>query len=135
MRKGFVSLLVMMVVLFCSACTDFEKNAHNTLLVAGKSYDLSMKTCGTLYKEGKITEQQKQKVVDLGTVYYGAYNGAVDALLIYHDTQGGDTAKQKVSTALTSMIFKFNDFVDAYNDIVKGINGINQEMKLKELKE
>ena len=137
MRKGlgFSSVLVALLLLFCAGCSDFEKNAHNTLLIAGKSYALSMKTCGKLYKEGKITEQQKQKIVDVGTIYYGAYNGAVDALLIYHDAKDKDTAKQKVSTAISSVVFKFNDFVDAYNDVVKGIEGINQEAKLKELKE
>lgn len=135
MRKGMCFLICFLAMIFMQGCADFEKQAYTSVLAAGKTYDISMKTAARLYEEKKITEEQKTKILAVGTVYYGAYQASVEAMLVYHDAKDKDAAKDKARQAVTSMILRFNTFIDCYNDIVKGIEGLNPETKLEELKE
>ena len=133
--RFFVMMLGVLTMALLSGCGDFEKQAYNTVLVAGKTYDLTMKTAGSLYAEKKITEEQKKVIIAAGTIYYGAYQAAVEALLVYHNTKEKESAKEKASLAVSQMILKFNAFIECYNDITKGIEGLSPETKLEVLKE
>jgi len=51
------------------------------------SYDTGMKTVADLYRQGRITEREKQTIISIGTTYATAHNLAVEALAKYEETK------------------------------------------------
>lgn len=74
-------LVLAMAVIW--GCADFTRNAYRTLAVSQATYDGTLTTLGSLYKEGKMTEEDKAKAVELGRLYKNAHNDAVSALEAY----------------------------------------------------
>lgn len=77
------------------ACADFTRNAYRTLAVSQATYDGTLTTLGALYKEGKLSEEEKRKAVELGRVYKDAHNDAVSALEAYVLAPKGTEEEQK----------------------------------------
>jgi hypothetical protein len=94
--KRFCSLLVVLCLVL--ACATFTQNAYRTLTVSYQAYDATLSTMGDLYKEGKITEAQKDDAIKIARGYKLAHNDAVAALADF-ETNGGDTNKAAYTKA------------------------------------
>ena len=98
MEKNRSALLIGMVVLaFCMvACAGhFVKNSFRTLAFSQSAYDTTMNTAASLYREGKISADDKARIIEAGNLYYQAHNSAVEALAKYVASDYKDeTAKQ-----------------------------------------
>ncbi len=85
--------VLLVLVLALIACATFTRDAYRTLTVSYQAYDVTLSTMGDLYREGKITEAQKAKAIELGRAYKLGHNGAVVALAKYEES-GGEANKQ-----------------------------------------
>ena len=71
------------VIVLIAACASFSQNAYKSLAVSQQTYDATLSALGDLYKQGKVSEAVKTKVIEAGTLYKTAHNQAVQALLNY----------------------------------------------------
>lgn len=106
--------LVMLTLLI--ACASFTKNSYRTLVLSDQTYDATFTTLGELYKEGKITEDEKKNAVELGRVYKSAHNNAVDAVAAYEEAGGyGETSA--VEAAILKASDSLADLLSYYRKI------------------
>jgi len=92
MKRALQASILLLVVLALVACATFTRDAYRTLTVSQQTYDTTLSVMGDLYREGKVTEAQKAKAIELGRAYKLAHNGAVTALVRYEE-QGGQASK------------------------------------------
>lgn len=124
--------LIFILLVFCFACTgdQVEKNAYRALSVMSATYDGIMLSAGDAYKNKLITEDQRNKIVDVGNVFYGTFHTANSALASYIKVrdEGGNVDKAQgdmvlaVNLALEAMM----NFTAYYNDVASGIEGMKK---------
>lgn len=85
-RKSLFLFVSLVVLMFSFACATVDKTSYKTLYVSQTTYDTTMTMLGDLYKQGKITEKQKQKIIDKAKKYKEAHNLAVNAFLKYKES-------------------------------------------------
>lgn len=129
-------MLVMLVMAFCAACEkDFATSSYSTLSALGHTYDGVMTAAGDAHKAGIINDETKEKIVDAGNVFYGSYHAAVNALEIYvkakDSNSGVADAKNVVTQALSKAVFNMNEFIEQYNRIASGVNGMKTWSKVE----
>ena len=106
------------LALFLCACVTFTTDAYRTLVVSQQSYDATLSAMGDLYREGKITEAQKDEAIKIGRAYKLAHNGAVASLAKYEETkQEADKnayaqAASTASAALAKLIAYCRPFIE-----------------------
>ena len=91
---------------------------YNALKTTGELYYFSFNSLGSLYSQGLITEEEKQKIVDIGHKYWSAHQAAVSALALYERTRQAPE-KQKVETALREAQKLYGEFVDLIQPFLK----------------
>lgn len=113
---GFKLAAVLLLIVALAACASvtFTRDAYRALAAAGSTYDMAMKSAGSLYKEGKIHDQQKAQIISVAGKYRLAYFTAIDALAAYEKNRTG-TTKTNAEMAILS-------YQDALADLVKLIN-------------
>lgn len=109
--------------------TDFTKITYRTIHTMGTMYDVLMRTAGELYKEKLITEEQKAQLIDLGYIYYGSYQGLVTAFETYEKSKN-DEDKISITLMVIETVKKYNKVLEYYNDVTKGIKGVQQWTKI-----
>lgn len=102
--------VLFLVALALIACATFTRDAYRTLAVSYQTYDTTLSVVGDLYKEGKVTEAQKTKVIALGRTYAAAHNGTVIALANY-ETVNTDISKQAYVSAAINAAKALAEFV------------------------
>jgi hypothetical protein len=119
MRKYQIFILLMaMLMLAGCAGKDFVTNAHDILGVSKTTYDSQLNIAGDLYRQGYITEDQKNKAIEHGTTYMLVHNEATAALLEYRINENED-AKQKYLDTISDVLSRLSFLID----YVKGIKG------------
>ena len=106
-------LLVFLAILFlvASCGASFSKNAYRALGTSSVAYDVAMKTTADLYHQKVVGEDVKTKAIELGNIFWAAYNSAIDALAAYEKTRTAED-KVKVETALNEANAAFVKFLD-----------------------
>jgi len=103
MRKRLISrtsiVTVCIIGLFMAGCASFTKNTYRALSVAKETREVGLSSMGDLYRQGKITEEQKDEIIKVGNEYRDAYLIAVDALVAYVTTEKAED-KTKLQTAM-----------------------------------
>ena len=103
MRTKISILILMLGVLFlvvsCAYNIGLVGSTYKLLLTSQISYDTGMKVAADLYRQGRITDREKEAIIAVGTLYAEAHNLAVAALANYEKTK--DSADQE---RLTSQI-------------------------------
>lgn len=123
-----LSFLALFFVVMLAACTadEFEKNTYKTLVVAGTTYDTTMKMVGEAYKNGTITEEQKDMVVGFAEIYYASYMVSVETFkqYLFVKSSGADASdiKTKVIQGLVVTSTALTEFVNAYNSLASERN-------------
>jgi hypothetical protein len=74
---------ILLIALLTFSCAATSQNTYKVLSVSFQTYDTVLTAVSDLYKQGHISEVQKQKVINAGSVYKEAHNAAVAALLQY----------------------------------------------------
>ena len=105
------ALAILVVLLLVASCASFSKNAYRALGTSSVAYDVAMKTTADLYHQKVVGEDVKTKAIELGNIFWAAYNSAVDALAAYEKTRTAED-KVKVETALNEANAAFVKFLD-----------------------
>lgn len=93
---GLVALaLIILSVMFHACAGSFSQGAYNALNVSKSTYDATLTTAAELYKEGQITDADKEKIIEYGNAYMLVHNEAVEALLDYQAASGDQQAEAK----------------------------------------
>ena len=103
------------------ATTSFETDAYRTIAISKTAYDIVLTGMGALYKEGKISEDVKDKAIELGRIYKTAHNEAAEALALYVET-GNENHQQRylILVAITaSALVKLVTYCQPYLEVDK----------------
>jgi hypothetical protein len=99
----------------------FAKTGYQTLVVAGQSYDVTMRAAADAYSAGHIDAGQKAAVIEYGTIFHGVYHLAREALDTYVTTlrAGGDDPGlyRAAATALADVWSKLDDLITYARDL------------------
>lgn len=76
-----------------------QTTAYKALRSAADTYDATMKTVATLYKQGIISTDVKAQAIKYGNVFRTAYGRAIDVL-----ESGGTPSMATVSAALADLL-------------------------------
>ena len=115
MRTKISILILMLGVLFlvvsCTYNIGLVGSTYKLLLTSQISYDTGMKVAADLYRQGRITDREKEAIIAVGTLYAEAHNAAVAALANYEKTKGSAdqerlTSQIAVATAALSKLLK-----------------------------
>lgn len=114
-RNKFLALaLTMVLTLALVGCATTHQNqlipkraAYNTLKSAKIMKDAILTIAGQAYKEGKLTDKQKDEIIATGEKFRSAYNLAVDALIL------GASYEESVKQAKSALAF-LADTVDTF---------------------
>lgn len=98
-RKVFLAGVAVFLILGMAACASFTRDAYRTLTISNQAYDTTLSVMGDLYREGKVSEAQKQAAIEIGNVYKVAHNEAIAALLMYEESGGAEANKQAYLSA------------------------------------
>jgi hypothetical protein len=102
---------------FLVSCATFESNTYKTMYALGLGYDTAMKSANELYKQGKLSQEQVFKIIDLANLYYAAYQEACVAFEIYNKTKSA-ADKDKLITLLKVALEKHVEII-AFTDRLK----------------
>ena len=107
-----IAILLMIGALAFSAagCASFESNTYKTMFTLGTAYDAAMKSAAELYNQEKISYEQAVKIIELGNLYYVAYQEACIAFEIYKKTQSS-ADKEKLITALAEVSKRYGEII------------------------
>jgi len=76
-----------------------QTTAYKALRLAADTYDATMKTMASLYKQGIINADVKAQAIKYGNVFRTAYGRAIDVL-----ESGGTPSMATVSAALADLL-------------------------------
>ena len=119
-HTGLYILFLGMMVLFLANCATYSigltDSMYKLLLTSKVSYDTSMKVVADMYRQGRITDADKAKVIEIGTIYAEAHNLAVKALASYEKTKSDtDQAKLAIQIELaTNALAKLLEMLSPY---------------------
>jgi len=88
-------LILLMLSVFMIGCVSVEDKSptqltYNTFKTAEDVYKGGMSTVGDLYKMGKITDTEKDEIIELGWKFKLAYDSASIAFSNYKETPSFD---------------------------------------------
>jgi len=109
-------LAILVVLLLVASCASFSKNAYRALGTSSVAYDVAMMTVADLYREKMVGEDVRAKAIELGDIFWLAYNSALDAMVAYKKTEKAED-KAKLEVALTQAneaFVKFLSYVQPY---------------------
>ena len=107
------AILVLLVASLVYGCATFTRDSCRTLSIAATTYDTAMKSIADLYRQGKVTEEQKIKVLEIATEYWAAYHIATDALEAYMTVSSVDNEKRLEIAMMefSKVLSKFMNYV------------------------
>ncbi len=103
--KGLILLLL--VLTWGCATTNYSETAYTALKISKTSYDATMTTAGDLYTGGKITDETANQFIRYGDLYMNIHNEAVEGLLDYQ--MASLEQKPDAKTAHVSIMKKLAD--------------------------
>jgi hypothetical protein len=73
-------VILSLVLVGCGGKTTPQGQAYKTLLTAKTTYEATMSSLADLYKQGKITDADRDKAITYGRTFYQSFQVAVSAL-------------------------------------------------------
>ena len=86
-RKSIAILFVGLLLAACTYNVGLVQTTYKLLLTSQVSYDTGMKIAADLYRQGRISDSEKAKIIEVGTIYAEAHNASVKALASYEKTK------------------------------------------------
>jgi hypothetical protein len=121
--KRFRTLFLVLSVLLLAACSDFENNAYNTLVIAGETYDATMSALADAHAGGTLDDAQYAKAKAVARIYRGAFQSARIALEEYVASPG-DTQRDRVTQMLVAMTGRLSELLDCARGMGVGIHDL-----------
>lgn len=129
-RNAIFSILVMIMIasLFMYGCSkdqtikkeQITKSSYSVLATSAEIYDVTLKSLADLYKQGKITDEQKAITITYGNEFWRAYHTAVDTLDTYYNSSGTDAAID-MSSAISTLATALTKFLVYSKEIGGGV--------------
>lgn len=113
------ALIVALIFMVATACATFKTNSFKVLSVSAATYDATMKSAADLYRQGELTNDQKDKAIELGRSYWAAYHSAVAALAAYETTNSAEDEK-RAETAITAVSVFLGEFLSYVEPLIAG---------------
>jgi len=130
LKRNSIYLLMVFCLVLCVGCNDIEKTSYRSLTVMAATYDGIMSSLGDAYKQGLLSEDDKDKIIDVGNIFYGAYHSAEEALKAYMNAKkSGESLKpfeDKLENAVTYALITMNSYITYYNTIASGVQGMRE---------
>lgn len=122
-ERNVINVVFMMLCLYfltsCVASTGMNNpvidNTYKILKTTQIGYDSSMKIVSDLYRQGKITEEQKQKVVKIGSDFVASYKFLVSVLETYAE---GKTSRITVDEAVDKFVEIQISFINLVRELM-----------------
>ncbi len=108
------SMVLVALLLIAGCASDPYAKAYQAIGIAGVSYDTGMKAVSSAQAQKIITDAQRAEINKYASIYFTAYNTAVDALAAAKTTGTAD-ASSKLTTALTGLSVALGDLIAAAN--------------------
>lgn len=108
--KTPIILLALMIAVSMTACASFDSNTYKTMYTLGTTYDAAMKSANELYKQGKLSGEDAQKIMIYANAYYVSYQEAVVAFEVYRKTKS-EADKNKLAVILGSLAGKHAEII------------------------
>ena len=110
-RKSLAILFVGIMLAACTYNVGLVQTTYKLLLTSQVSYDTGMKIAADLYRQGRISDSEKARVIEVGTIYAEAHNASVKALASYEKTKSAAdqerlTAQIEVATTALSKLLE-----------------------------
>lgn len=112
-----VALVFAMAIIACPKNQSTIQTSYDAASVSFIAYDTAMQTMGDLYKQGYVSEEQKEKAIALGRIYKDTHNAMVEALATYQEN-GGDANKNayliaaaRAGAELSNVLSYVNQFI------------------------
>jgi len=119
MRQRVTPLIVIAVAtIFLVGCAvlqtntkSFVKTSYQTLFIGMETYNSTLQALADLHSRKLITDEQRDKAIELGAVYMKAHNTAVELLRQYVVAEGDDAKlKALASAAVLAVTEGINEF-------------------------
>jgi len=107
--KVSVSLIFLLTLVACAS--GFVKNSFDTLSVSKATYESTLSIAGDLYKQGLMSEAQKNEAVRYGDLYRQVHNESVSALLAYK-TSGASSDKEKYLHSMSNVSARLSMLIE-----------------------
>lgn len=111
MRNKLNSVFLIIVCFLLVGCAnDFIINSYQSLSVSKEAYESTMTLAGDLYKQKVISEETKDRLIEIGRIYKFIHNEAVSALIQYQNSRNEQdkqvylNAAQDVSKRLSELL-------------------------------
>lgn len=116
-----MGVLMLAVLVNCAYTVGLTDSMYKLLLTSQVSYDTGMRVAVDMYKQGRITEADKAKIIEIGKEYAEAHNQAVKALTSYEKTKSDtDQARLKAQVEIaTQALSKLLELLQPYLTEVK----------------
>ncbi len=108
-RRRLLAALLLLA-LAAPACDDFERNAYRALKVAKVEYELLEEHAARAYLDGRLTEEQWNRVAIVGHRFIAAHTLAADLMKTYQQTRRAGSSpdqllalQQRINAALAQL--------------------------------
>jgi len=116
--KDYISIVMLFFMIFISGCVysnSIVDSSYKVLKTTQIAYDNVMITASTLYKEDKITEKQKNKIVDLGDDFVKHYKILLFALENYSK---GLESSESIEEATANFVLRSNKLMMYAREVI-----------------
>lgn len=79
-------LIILLMLVSCAYNIGYVNTTYDLLAVSKTSYETTIQTVIDLHKQGRISDEDKAKVFDIGKQFAIAHNAAVEALAKYEES-------------------------------------------------
>lgn len=111
LKFGTTVILAMAMLVSISGCDKFEKSAYRSIKTMAQTYDTSFTILGDLYREGVITDDEKDQAIDAGDKFRASLNVVIDALTIYKIAKT-DESRSAVEIAIVEAMARLSVITD-----------------------
>ena len=112
MRALKVPLILLLALMLLSCANSFTKNAFDTLSISKETYNSTLSIAGDLYKQGLMSEEQKNEAIKLGNAYKLVHNEAVGALLNYKTSGYTEESKESYLNLMKDVSARLANLLD-----------------------
>ena len=121
-KKLQQAFLVGVLLVFAFAfvgCDTLVRDSYRTLSVSSATYEASMRSAADLFKQDRITLEQKEKILEIANQYWAAFHAATDLLEAYVIVESAD-GEQRLIVAMAEFMKVFGRFMDYVQPLIGG---------------
>lgn len=103
---GVAALIMLIGMVSCAYNAGFVKSTYDMLSVSKTSYETAVETVIDLHRQGRITDEKKSELFEVGRQFATAHNAAVEALAQYEEYSflaGQDELEKNIEIAAQAL--------------------------------